>query len=241
MVFSLPPLILPPFKHVHRLIPSHFPPIHLFESVAKPEDFALIYEIEAITNDRLRDEVGILTRIPEAERICGPGSTPIMAAFTHLGRPSRFTDGSYGVYYAANNTETAIVETLYHRERFLSATKEPDTEITMREYINQVVLPLDDLRAPEFKPLHHPDDYALSQEYGRQRHAENSNGLLYHSVRKPGGFCIAAFKPKTITIPMQGAHFRYVWSGHEQRIVDVLMVSRSKYPRANSKHSDDVF
>lgn len=234
MPLKQPSLTLPTFKHSHRLIPSHFPPIHLFESVAKPEDFALIYEIEALTNDRLRDEARILTCISEEDRVHGPGATPIMAAFTHLGRPSRFTDGSYGVYYAANTTETALVETIYHRELFLRATREPDTEITMREYINQVVLPLYDLRDPAFKPLHDPDDYRVSQYYAKQYHAENSNGLLYHSVRKPGGFCIAAFKPKTITIPTQGAHFRYVWSGHEQRITDVLMVSRSKYPRTPS-------
>jgi hypothetical protein len=231
MQFKKAPLLLPPFPRLHRLIPSHFPPIHLFESVADAEDLDLVYAIEALTNDRLRDEVGILERVAPTERVCGPGSSPLMAAFTHLGNPSRFSDGSYGVYYGANNTDTAIAETIYHREVFLQATQEPDTEITMREYINQVVRKVHDLREPGFAALYDPNDYRLSQRYASQMHANNSNGLLYHSVRRAGGLCVAAFKPKTLTIPIQGAHFRYVWNGHEQKIVDVLRVSQVRLPR----------
>lgn len=224
-----PKLALPPFPRLHRLIPSHFPPIDLFESVAQAEDLALIYEIEAMTNDRLRDQAGIVELVSQMERVSGPGSTPIMAAFTHLGRPSRFTDGSYGVYYGADSRETAITETIYHREQFLGATHEPDTEITMREYVNRVVRQLHDVRDPTFNSLHDPDDYTLSQHYGRHLHMQNSNGILYHSVRQTGGLCVAAFNPKTVTIPTQGMHFRYAWNGHEQRITDVLTISKTRF------------
>ena len=55
-----------------------------------------------MTNDRLRDEVGQIELVPPQDRIYGPGSGPIMAAFTHLNpNGSRFSDGSYGVFYAA--------------------------------------------------------------------------------------------------------------------------------------------
>ena len=43
-----------------------------------------------------------------------------MAAFTHLNpEGSRFSDGSWGVFYAGNDLNTAIAETRHHRERFL--------------------------------------------------------------------------------------------------------------------------
>ena len=46
-----------------------------------------------------------------------------MAAFTHLNpEGSRFSDGSWGVFYAAHSVATAVEETVYHRERFLAAT-----------------------------------------------------------------------------------------------------------------------
>ena len=41
-----------------RIVPSRFPPINLFEAVADPADLDAVYQIEAMTNDRLREEVG---------------------------------------------------------------------------------------------------------------------------------------------------------------------------------------
>jgi hypothetical protein len=72
------------WKPCWRIIPSRFPPIQLFERVADPADLEAVLAVESLTNDRLRDEVGNLQLIPPAERISGPGSSHIMAAFTHL-------------------------------------------------------------------------------------------------------------------------------------------------------------
>src|SRR5437660_11568940 len=83
----------------HRLVPSRFPPIGLFDRVARPEDLDAVFAVEAMTNDRVRDETGQLALVPPDDRVSGPGTTPIMAAFTHLNpEGSRFSDGSFGVY-----------------------------------------------------------------------------------------------------------------------------------------------
>jgi hypothetical protein len=64
-----------------------------------------------------------------------PGRQPIMAAFTHLNPVGdRFTDGSYGVFYAGLTLATAIDETRHHRTHFLQATDEPAQELDMRVY-----------------------------------------------------------------------------------------------------------
>lgn len=216
------PIWLPDWPQLHRLVPSHFPPINLFESVADPDELELVHAIESLTNDRLREEVGELWRVPPEERVSGPGSSPVMAAFTHIGIPSRFTDGRYGVYYGARELKTAIAETRYHRERFLAATEEPDTELTMRQYISSVALPMHDVRSNH--RLHAPDYYLYPQQEAARLRRMGSHGLLYNSVRDPGGECVAALRPRAITIPVQGGHFRYVWSGFQQRIVSVLTV-----------------
>jgi hypothetical protein len=39
-----------------RLIPSRDPPIHVFDRVSSVEEFEALYEIEAMTNHRLRAE-----------------------------------------------------------------------------------------------------------------------------------------------------------------------------------------
>ncbi len=82
-----------------RIVASRFPPRTLFDRVADPGDLQAVYDLESLTNDRLRDEVGQIARVPAAERMAGPGTTPIMAAFTHLNpHGSRFSDGSFGVF-----------------------------------------------------------------------------------------------------------------------------------------------
>ncbi|WP_016953927.1 RES family NAD+ phosphorylase [Catenovulum agarivorans] len=217
--------LLPDWEKLHKLVPSHFPPIDLFEHVASPDELELVFAIESLTNDRLREEVGNLALVPTDERISGPGSTPVMAAFTHIATPTRFTDGTeYGVYYGAKDLDTAFAETIYHREKFLSATNEPDTELTMRCYINKVALELHDIRGDEFADLY-TEDYAAPQQFAKEMRGLGSNGLLYKSVRDQGGECVAAFKPKAVTIPVQGGHYKYIWSGKKRKIENVLEVS----------------
>jgi hypothetical protein len=221
-------LLLPDWDKLYRIVPSHFPPVDLFENVASPEDLDIVFAIEAITNDRLREHVGDLALIPADDRIAGLGSTPIMAAFTHIGVVTRFSDGTeYGIYYGARDLDTAFAETVYHRELFLSATNEPDTELTMRSFINKVALALHDIRGSEFSDLY-DDDYVRPQQFAKSMRANGSNGLLYKSVRDPGGECVAAFKPKAVTIPIQGAHYKYIWSGKKRKIENILEVSLIK-------------
>jgi len=217
--------VLPDWEKLHRLVPSHFPPIDLFENVSSPDELEIVLAIESITNDRLREEVGDLALVPEEERVSGPGSTPVMAAFTHISIPTRFTDGiEFGVYYGARDLNTAFAETIYHREKFLAATNEPDTELTMRCYINRIALELHDVRGEEFEHLY-TDDYAAPQEFAKEIRAQGSNGLLYRSVRDEGGECVAAFKPRAVTIPVQGGHYKYIWSGKKQRIENILEIN----------------
>ena len=122
-----------------RLVPSRFPPVSLFDRVASESELSIVVSIEGITNARLRNEIGEINLVPEAERQFGPGTTPIMAAFTHINpEGSRFSNGSYGVYYAANDIPTALAETRYHRELFLRRTNEPATEIDMRSYLSLI-------------------------------------------------------------------------------------------------------
>ncbi|MGC3983033.1 MAG: RES family NAD+ phosphorylase [Steroidobacteraceae bacterium] len=198
---------------LYRVIPSQFPPINIFERVVEPHQLEAAWYLESLTNDRLRDAAGDIHLVDPEDRVTGRGSSVVMAAFTHIGKPSRFTDGSYGVYYAARSLETAVRETAFHRARFLAATNEPPGEIDMRTYIGRAHKPLLDLRTPRFKPLHDPDNYAASQQYAAERRKQGDWGLLYNSVRHEGGLCVAALRPPAVSIPMQGPALAYVWDG----------------------------
>ena len=213
-----------PAWQAYRLISSAFPPISVFEDVLDPADLELAYLIEGLTNERLLDEAGVLQRVRPEDRISGPGASPVMAAFTHIGVANRFSDGSYGVYYCASSLKAAIAETAFHRARFLAATGEGPLELTLRAYLNSIVKPLHDVRTID--AVHDPslDSYPVSQRFARRFRDADSWGLLYRSVRAEGEECAAIFRPPALSIPVQGPHLRYVWDG--SMISDVFMISR---------------
>ena len=66
-----------------RLEQEPEPPL-LLRRVADAEDFEALYALEAMSNERSRQELGQIDRVPRHERLFGPGSGPIMAAFTHV-------------------------------------------------------------------------------------------------------------------------------------------------------------
>ncbi|BBL56453.1 hypothetical protein MKFW12EY_00660 [Methylomonas koyamae] len=202
-----------------RLVPSRFPPTGLFDRVADPADLDVVFAIEALTNDRLRDEAGEIRLVAAEDRISGPGTTPIMAAFTHLNpEGSRFSDGSFGVYYAAKDIDTAIAETAFHRARFLAATRQAPIEIDMRSYASDLDAELHDIRGKqtELPDIYASDTghYAAAQALATQLRADGSNGIAYSSVRNAGGECVAVFKPRLLSPVKQGAHYCYVWDGN---------------------------
>lgn len=197
----------------YRLIPSKYPPIDLFDDVASPEEFDAVFLIQAQTNPRLHEAVGELDRVAPAERQLGvTGAGYIMAAFTHVNPDgSRFSDGSYGIYYAAREVETAIAETVYHLGRFYRATREPAQAIDMRALRGDFSARL--LDASREASVLDPDSYAHSQRLGMAVKRDGRDGIVYPSVRRAHGECYALMRPKTIHQVIQAAHYRYAWTG----------------------------
>ncbi len=213
-------------KH-YRIISSRYPPVALFETLVDPDELEVLYELESMTNDRIRQEVGDISLVPVAERLVGPGSSAVMAAFTHIGNVSRFTNGRYGVYYAGLSYETAIKETCFHRERFLAMTNEPACDLQMRCYVGEVALPVHDIRSKTYKTLQSEDvsTYPLCQAFAGNIRSQGSNGLYYTSVRDCGGECLALFKAIATSPVKQSKHYIYQWDGkHIHHVYEIKTV-----------------
>jgi hypothetical protein len=225
------PIHTPPIRRIrwsqaYRIVPSRFPPAGLFDRVADPADLEAVFAIEALTNPRLREEANSLRLVPRDRRISGPGSTPVMAAFTHLNpEGSRFSDGSWGVFYAARTVITAVEETVFHRELFLAATAEPACDIEMRCYRTSVDSKLHDIRGG-WPDAHDPDSYVAGIKLARELREAGSNGIVYDSARHHGGECLAAFYPDVVAPCVQAQHLIYRWDG--SHIAKVLEVSEMK-------------
>lgn len=205
-----------------RIVPTRYPSITLFDRVADAADFDALYALEAMTNERVRDELGHIERVPPEDRVYGPGSGPIMAAFTHVNvQGSRFSAGGYGVFYAARDRATAVAETRYHHARFLAATGEGPMHLPMRLYHVAIDARLHDLRPEGAVPaaVHDPDDYTAARALGAQLRAAGSAGVAYRSVRRPGGQCAGLFRPRGASACLHAAYLLYAWDG--SRFTDV--------------------
>lgn len=208
------------WKQTWRIIRSIWPPIDLFEDIADPRDWEALVSVEAKTNPRIRNEVGDLGNVPPSRRVGGPGASLVMAPFVHCStaRPSRFTDGSYGIYYAGDREEVALAETIHHHAKFMAATEEaPGWTSDFRTLIGSIDQELHDVNA--VPNVRHPTDYTPSQTEGAALRAIGSDGVLWDSVRISGGRCIGVFWPDVITIPVQGSHFCYHWNGQRVNFV----------------------
>ncbi len=210
------------WKPSWRIIPSRFPPAQLFERVVEPHDLEAVFELDGLTNPRLRDESGGIQCVSPEARVSGPGASVIMAAFTHLNpNGSRFSDGTYGILYAADHLDTAVAETRHHRERFMRATSQPRMELDMQVYLIDLQGELHDLRGqkgPE-SPIYHADDYTAGQRLGKTLRQSGSDGIVYDSTRRTGGECAAVFRPTVLSNVRQGKHLCYVWDGRQIAMV----------------------
>lgn len=198
----------------YRIIRSIHPPIDLFEDIADPRDWEALASAESKTNPRIWEHLGRLELVPPERRVAGPGSSYLMAPFVHVStdRPGRFTDGSFGIYSVGDSEEVAIREVAHHHARAMTNSREePGWTSQFRVLVNRLNLDLHDVRPID--GCHDPDDYGASQALGRRLRGEGSNGVVYRSVRCPGGECAGIFWPDLLDIPVQGDHFDYHWDG----------------------------
>jgi RES domain len=200
----------------HRLIASRFPTVGLYDQIANPGDLDVVFAIEALTNPRIRQELGQLSLVPPADRVAGPGATLVMAAFTHLNPlGSRFSDGSWGVYYAAESLDTAVAEVSHHRGAFLARTQEDAIDIDLRWIQADLEAKLHDLRGQgaALPEVYDRNLYGASQPLGRALRAQGSTGIVYDSLRRDTGQCVAVFRPKALSNARPSGHIGLHWNG----------------------------
>jgi RES domain len=211
------PLVRLRGRLTHRLIASRYPSTGILDRVGAPDDLDAVIELEAWTNDRISNELGILLRLPRDEWVVGrPMATVVMAAFCHprIGG-GRFNDADRGAWYAGFSLETAHAEVVYHRGRELAEVGVTDARLELREYQAELTGPFHDVREPrrEYEPLHDPDRYEASRRFARRLLAEGSNGIVYRSVRHADGTCLACFRPRLVAKVRIAGHFEYRFSG----------------------------
>lgn len=127
---------------------------------------------------------------------------------------SRFSDGSFGVWYGAGTLEATVYETVYHWQKgFLedAGFNRPGVEIERKIYTLQCDSWLIDLR-PEIEShpeIIHPSDYGSCHSIGHRLHREGHPGLITHSARMDNADIYAIFSPAVLSRPQHTGYLTY--------------------------------
>jgi hypothetical protein len=211
----------------YRIIPTRFPATPLFVDVAPEADWDDLHALSELTSPRVVQTQGRFGLYSKEDLGPAGGAQDgadegeeqrdlIVAAFTYVNpEGSRFSDGSYGVYYAARKLETAIDETVHHRRRFWLQSRLPALHFPMKVLEARIDGELHDIRvkSPDRKILD-PDSYAVSKAFALKLKAEHKSlGIAYPSVRHAGGECVAAFVPRVVSRCKRTQLLDYIWDG----------------------------
>jgi RES domain-containing protein len=194
-------------RDTHRLIPAQYADDGasvLARLTDDPDLLEGIFQLDNATNDRLLAESRLAPGIDERELVFGiPQYRIINAAFCHPS-PSgaRFNSPDRGAWYASFELETSQAEVAYHRQLWLEETKWEEEDVAdYADYLADFRADFHDLRnldsrgMTEYGECLSPTSYAASQALAAQLLAVGSAGIVYPSVRRVSGTCIACFRP----------------------------------------------
>ncbi|HVL67087.1 MAG TPA: RES family NAD+ phosphorylase, partial [Vicinamibacterales bacterium] len=203
---ALPPVALVRQFDTHRLVPSRSGDTVLAE-IADEEDLPHVFALDAATNDRLAAARQALPGIGLEELVYGvPFATVINAAFCHahpLG--ARFSGPDRGAWYAGFELETSQAEVAFHKSVQLAEIGRFDDTVTYDDYLADFTASFHDLRRTRaFRACLDPTSYVASQELADRLLDAGALGLVYPSVRRRGGTCLACFRPPLVANVRRG-------------------------------------
>lgn len=228
---SLPLVSRIRFDDTHRLIQSKysFGDDSVLTRIAGDDTLlAAAFDYDSATNDSLLAENQLLPGIGAHELVFGiPYASIINAAFTHanpLG--SRFNGPDRGAWYAALDIRTAQAEVAFHMTVQLAEVGRFRDEVTYDEYLADFDSEFHDLRrGKSLKACVASDSYVESQLLAERLLPSGSLGIVYPSVRRPQGECLACFRPALVTNVRKKTTYRFCWDGTPK---PTILVERAK-------------
>ena len=207
----------------HRLLPAKYSPNNdsVLTRIADDEDLQFIFELDNATNGRLLAEEDRTPGINSRELVFHvPNYRVINAAFTHanpLG--ARFSTPERGAWYAAFELATAKTEVLFHKSiEFAEINWREREEIGYDDYLADFTNTFHDLRGIEDEALS-PTSYKRSQQLAVELMTLGSLGIIYPSVRREGGTCLACFRPSVVANVRKSARYQLIWTPLRAQIV----------------------
>jgi RES domain-containing protein len=195
-------------------------------NLALPSDvLSDLSELDAATNDRNAAELGMSLWVSRDELVAGvPEAAIINAAFCHQGpEGGRFNDSRRGAWYAGQEFETSVAEVAYHKRKFLRDTRAEDEvagdyQTFLADFSGEFYRLNDSDRNTYLSPEPVPDCYLPGQSLAAKLLSDGVAGIVYPSVRFPGGTCVACFRPALVYKVRRGERYRITVATSDDRV-----------------------
>lgn len=212
---------VPAPRPTYRLIPSRFPPIGLFDTVATAADLAPVLDLAGWTNDRLVAER--IARLPQEQWVYGrANSSVVMATFLHVAPGGmRFNGPDLGAWYAGTRLRTSVVEVAHHLRREAHAMGRAGLSRVFRTYTATLQGGYLDIRGQQtaLPDVYNPMSYSASQAFGERLRDEGQTGIFYSSLRDREGENVVCFRPHSVEEVVQTDHYEITVEAARPRIV----------------------
>jgi RES domain-containing protein len=177
-----------------RVVPR-FPPIEQLEQFDADLQPAIIAEIATVDPQIIGD----LRLLPGGRLPAGRGASRIITSYT-FSRPGRFNDETFAAFYGGESLATAIAETAHHIIVPLRDSNAPAQTLPRRLALHVDVDARDviDARIGSYPEIYERDAYTESRRFGAMVYERGHEGIVYRSVRREGGECIAIYAPKAL-------------------------------------------
>ena len=102
----------------------------------------------------------------------------------------------------------------FHKTVQLAEIGRFEDSVTYDDYLADFGANLHDLReADEYRVSLDPESYVESQALAERLLESGSLGVVYPSVRRTGGTCVACFRPALVGNLRRGRTYRFTWEG----------------------------
>lgn len=137
-------------------------------------------------------------------------------AYAKPQQPNRFNGGDRGAWYAALDVATCLREVGFHLTNALADAGDFNATVEYAEMFCSLAGDFLDLRQASDHPSLDTDKakaYPIGNALADSARAAGLNGIIYPSVRHPGGTCLVALRPAAVQSVRQGAVYRVTWRG----------------------------
>lgn len=216
----LPEQVLVSWPRASRLVPARYRAVECFERILDPEAAAPSELLARLSNLTASAGPGDLDLLDPGKILFGPGAGWINSSFI-TPRPGRFSSFQRGAFYLADELTTSLaevrthIEQTYRREGVTAAL-----ELEYRALLVRMEGRFADIRAKvkaraPWSAIYAPDSWTAAQTLGNRLRDAGYPGLVYGSLRNPGGACAAVFDPNTLRACRHDTYLTFRWNGQE--------------------------